>query len=184
MYPTAHSWAVTPFLLAGALAMGCGETNHPRGRVAADQAPTAAAPAAVAPSPGPETSPGPIEAKLPGPAPTERRFAVRVTPAAQWRAGNVGQVDVSLTAMEPWHVNLDYPTSLELAGPATVRAERDVYEKRHAARLTEQGFQYEVALTPTEAGEQSFHGTLKFAVCEEDACVPVKTDIDFVIAVQ
>jgi hypothetical protein len=89
-----------------------------------------------------------------------------------------------MKAIAPWHVNLDYPTSLEVGAPPQVELTQAVFEKRHAIHLDEDGFEYQVGLTATAAGEKDFRGILMFAICEEDACVPVKQDIRFVIAVQ
>ncbi len=130
----------------------------------------------------PETPP--IVARIAAPAPTESHFTVDIQSPKILGIGRDALVSVSLKARAPWHVNLDYPTSLELGAPPQVQLAREVFEKRHASRLDEDGFEYRVGVTATTAGEKDFRGVLTFAVCEEEACVPVKHDIRFVIAVQ
>ena len=125
-----------------------------------------------------------IVARIAAPAPTESRFTIDIQSPEVLGIGREALVSVSLKALAPWHVNLDYPTSFELGAPPQVQIGREVFEKRHASRLDEDGFEYQVGVTATTAGEKDFRGVLTFAVCEEEACVPVKQDIRFVIAVQ
>jgi len=170
------------FAACGVWGLGCGlqacggtsTSNHHRGA-------EASAPAAQPPS---AEQPPRIVARIPSPAPTESRFAIDIQRPETLETGRDALVSVSLKAIAPWHVNLDYPTSLELAAPPQVRLAREVFEKRHAAHLDEDGFKYEVGLSASAAGEKDFRGVLVFAVCEEEACIPVKQDIRFVIAVQ
>ena len=125
-----------------------------------------------------------IIARLPGAPPTESRFSIEIQSPKTLQSGRDALVSVSMKAIAPWHVNLDYPTSLEVGAPPQVELTQAVFEKRHAIHLDEDGFEYQVGLTATAAGEKDFRGILMFAICEEDACVPVKQDIRFVIAVQ
>lgn len=136
----------------------------------------------VAPSQGTAETPR-IVARIAAPAPTESRFTIDIQSPKTLGIGRDALVSVSLKALAPWHVNLDYPTSLELGAPPQVQLAREVFEKRHASRLDEAGFEYRVGVTATTAGDKDFRGVLTFAVCEEEACVPVKKDIRFVIAV-
>ncbi|MGB1698952.1 MAG: hypothetical protein ACPHRO_03285 [Nannocystaceae bacterium] len=161
---------------------GCGgasKSNH-RG---SSEAATPPADGADVPAPA-SAEPAPIVARIAAPAAKETRFSIEINSPKTLEMGRDAVVSVSLTALEPWHVNMDYPTSLELGAPPQVELAQEVFEKRHARRLDEDGFVYEVGLTASGAGEKDFRGRLSFAVCEEDACVPVKEDIRFIIAVQ
>lgn len=173
----AHTFSLRVSLLAPLL-LACGGDPGAPGRINTDMAPpTPAAEAVAAPA-------GPVVGVVPGAEPVEQRFTVEVERPATLDVGAAGVATVTLTTHEPWHVNLDYPTSLELTSPQSLEVAQRVFEKHHARRLDDQGFEYEVAFTPTSAGEQRVKGRLAFAVCEEDACVAVKHDINFVVAVQ
>ena len=128
--------------------------------------------------------PAPIVGKIPGNIPEEQRFSVEIDRPERLAVGAAGLATIKLTAHEPWHVNLDYPTSMELTLPGGFEAAQRSFEKHHARRLDEQGFEYELAFTATRPGDEQIQGRLFFAVCEEDACVPVKHDINFAVAVQ
>lgn len=119
-----------------------------------------------------------------GPAPgDDDRFAVAIeTPEAA--AGQEAKVTLKVVPKAPWHMNLDYPTSLALTAPADVKLVKAALEKHDATQLDEGVARFDVAFTPEHAGEQEFTGKFKFAVCEESACVPVTQDVTFKVAVK
>ncbi|MCR9160235.1 MAG: hypothetical protein ACE37F_27460 [Nannocystaceae bacterium] len=110
------------------------------------------------------------------------RYALKIeTPDAQ--SGKESKVTVRVVPKEPWHMNLDFPTSLKLDPPAGVTvANADL--KKADAKLDESACQFDVAFTPSAAGEQTFTGKFKFAVCQDEACSPVTEDIEFKVAVK
>ena len=57
-------------------------------------------------------------------------------------------------------------------------------KKADAVALDENRAQFDVKFTPTAAGEQSFTGTFKFAVCQDEACAPVTENVQFKVAVK
>lgn len=110
------------------------------------------------------------------------RYALKIdTPDAE--SGKESKVTVRVVPKEPWHMNLDFPTSLEVDAPegvAVVNADL----KKADAKLDESACQFDVAFTPSAAGEQTFTGKFKFAVCQDEACSPVTEDIEFKVAVK
>ena len=103
------------------------------------------------------------------------------TPEAQ--SGQESKVTVRVVPKKPWHMNLDFPTSLKVDGPEGVAlANADL--KKGDAQLEENACQFDVAFTPSAAGEQTFTGKFKFAVCQDEACSPVTEDIEFKVAVK
>ncbi len=110
------------------------------------------------------------------------RYELKIeTPEAQ--SGQESKVTVRVVPKKPWHMNLDFPTSLKVEGPDGVAlANADL--KKADAQLDENACQFDVAFTPSAAGEQTFTGKFKFAVCQDEACSPVTEDIEFKVAVK
>jgi hypothetical protein len=110
------------------------------------------------------------------------RYELKIdTPAAE--SGKESKVTVRVVPKEPWHMNLDFPTSLKVDAPdgvAVVNADL----KKADAKLDESACQFDVAFTPSAAGDQTFTGKFKFAVCQDEACSPVTEDIEFKVAVK
>lgn len=118
-----------------------------------------------------------------GAAPSgDDRYALKIdTPEAE--SGKESKVTVRVVPKEPWHMNLDFPTSLKVEAPQGVSvANADL--KKADAQLDEKACQFDVAFTPSAAGEQTFTGKFKFAVCQDEACSPVTEDIEFKVAVK
>ena len=110
------------------------------------------------------------------------RYELKIdTPEAE--SGKESKVTVRVVPKEPWHMNLDFPTSLKVDAPegvAVVNADL----KKADAKLDESACQFDVAFTPSAAGSQTFTGKFKFAVCQDEACSPVTEDIEFKVAVK
>jgi hypothetical protein len=119
-----------------------------------------------------------------GPAPGDDRYTLRVEPAAEVKAGQEGTVKVTVVPKEPWHMNLDYPTSLALAAPEGVTLAKAEYAKADATKLDEKSAEFGLKFTARDPGDKAFTGKFKFAVCQDEACVPVTEDLSFRVAVK
>jgi hypothetical protein len=117
----------------------------------------------------------------PPPGGDDRYSLVYETPEA--KAGQEGKVTVRVVPKAPWHMNLDFPTSLKLQAPAGVTlANGDL--KKADAKLDENACAFDVKFTAPAAGEQVFSGKFKFAVCQDEACSPVTEEVEFKVAVK
>ena len=118
-----------------------------------------------------------------GAAPSgDDRYALEIK-APDAESGKESKVTVRVVPKSPWHMNLDFPTSLKVDAPEGVAvAKADM--KKGDAQLDENACQFDVAFTPSAAGEQTFTGKFKFAVCQDEACSPVTEDIEFKVAVK
>ncbi len=120
-----------------------------------------------------------VEGTAPG---ADDRYELKIeTPEAQ--SGQESTVTVRVVPKKPWHMNLEFPTSLTVDGPEGV-ALANANLKKGDAQLDENACQFDVAFTPSAAGEQTFTGKFKFAVCQDEACSPVTEDIEFKVAVK
>lgn len=121
-----------------------------------------------------------IDGKAPG---GDDRYALQIE-APEAKAGQPAQVTVKVVPKSPWHMNLDFPTSLKVSAPDGVTIDKADLKKGDAAKLDESTCQFDVKFTPAAAGESKFTGKFKFAVCQDDACSPVTEDVEFKVAVK
>ncbi len=112
------------------------------------------------------------------------RFTLTVDVPTEAKQGEEGKVTVRVEPAGPWHMNLDYPTSLKMEPTAGVELAKAEQKKVDALKLDEDSCEYEIAFTPAAEGDKAFKGQFKFAVCQDDACSPVTKDIAFQVAVK
>jgi len=118
--------------------------------------------------------------------PEEGTLAI-VAPA-EGAAGTELVATVNVTPAGPYHINLEFPTKLELTGPAGVviakpkqtagghdkaRGDADAFED---GKLT-----FTVRMTP-QPGAHTVTGSFKFAVCDKDTCLAKKEQISIAVA--
>ena len=171
-------------ILAALLTAACGAENKP----------AASSPTGATASPAKSGEPGKAaEAGKPdggtkvktvagSPPGGDDRYALQFdTPEA--KAGQEGTVTVRVVPKAPWHMNLDFPTSLKLQAPEGVTlANGDL--KKADAKLDESTCTFDVKFTAPTAGEHAFSGKFKFAVCQDEACSPVTEEVEFKVAVK
>jgi hypothetical protein len=112
----------------------------------------------------------------------EGRYTLTVVPPKNLKVGEPGTVKIAVAPRDPWHVNLDYPTSLRLDAPAEIVLAKADLRKGDATRLDAGACEFAVELTAQKPGGRSVAGRLKFAVCQDEACVPVSEDLEFEVA--
>jgi|GEM_PF-3204722 len=111
------------------------------------------------------------------------RYALQIEPPAEAKAGEEGTAIIKVVPKEPWHMNLDYPTSLKLEAPEAL-AVTNADLKKGDAKLDESTCEFAVSFKPTAAGDHSVSGKFKFAVCKDEACSPVTEEVEFKVAVK
>lgn len=166
------------------LAAGCGGENK---QPAASAAPanadakteSAAKPAEPAEAGGGGDKVKVVEGAAPG---VDDRYALQIEPPADAAAGKESEVVVRVVPKAPWHINLDFPTSLKLTPPAGVTLANADLKKADARKLDDEHCEFTVKVTPSAAGEHAVTGQLKFAVCQDEACSPVTEDVELKIA--
>ncbi len=118
-------------------------------------------------------------AVLPG---GDDRFSVEVVAPEGVKVGSAASVTVKVTPNAPWHMNLDYPTSLKVDAPAGITLSKAEFKKGDAAKLDETGCEYKVDVTPSSEGAASVPATFKFAICQDDACLPIEENVEIKLA--
>ncbi len=116
--------------------------------------------------------------------PADDRFTVNIEPPSDVGVGNDGKVKITVVPKAPWHMNLDYPTALDINAPSGIKLTKSNLKKGDADKLDENSAEFGVAFTAEAAGDKEFTGEFRFAVCQDDACAPVKHDVNFKVAVK
>lgn len=166
--------SVLALVLTGCDAENQSAANAPDARVAKQVEP--AAPKGAEP----QTKVKVVDGKAPA---LDDRYAVYIdTPQAV--TGQEGKVTVRIVPKEPWHMNLDFPTSLEVEPPAGITLAKAELNKADATKLDASSCQFDLAFTPTQSGDQAFTGKVDFAVCKDEACSRVTEDVAFKVAVK
>lgn len=105
------------------------------------------------------------------------------------KAGAEVTAKIVVTPTTAYKVNTEFPTKLEIQTPAGVtvaKAEQKAggpdKAKGDAEAFGERELAFTVKLTPAQAGNFTVNGTLKFAVCDKDTCLPKKEAVTIAFA--
>ncbi len=104
--------------------------------------------------------------------------------AGEGKVGEPGKVSMHVVPKSSWHLNLEYPTSLQIVAPEGVSLAQPKLGKDDAVSFGEEGCEFAISYTADAAGEKTFTGTFKFAVCQDEACAPRTEEIEFKVAVK
>ncbi len=121
---------------------------------------------------------------IPGQDPADDRFALSIEPPAEAAAGAESVVKIKVLPKEPWHMNHDYPITLKIDPPGGVALAKTEQKKGDAVKFEDSGCEFDVSFTPSEAGEKTFSGQFRFAICQDEACAPVTESVEFRVAVK
>jgi hypothetical protein len=113
----------------------------------------------------------------------EDRYRVTVDAPARTATGREVLAKVIVEPRAPWHMNLEFPVSLELRTPDGVVVVGAQQRKDDVERLDEQGLVFAVPFTANSQGAKQFEGELKFAVCGDEACSPISVPVSFMVEV-
>lgn len=118
-----------------------------------------------------------------GADPGQERFKLAIR-APEARVGVPDFVQIEVIPQAPWHMNLDFPTSLQMDPPEGVILAKAAQKKSDALQLNDDGAAFKVEFTAQNPGEKRFTGEFKFAVCQDEACAPVTEQVEFKVAVK
>jgi len=127
---------------------------------------------ATPPSPDPAPTAQNVPAGPAGPSVTRDQFELVATTDGPLTSGQLGQVKITLRGRNGWHVNQDYPVSVELTAPATVALAKARLERADATAFDEAHFEFSAPVTPSAAGPAQVRATVSFAVCTDANCAP------------
>jgi hypothetical protein len=162
----------------------CDNTNKPTATAPPPTSdPVAAEDKAAEAAPDPTGKDAKVKVVDAAPPGEDERYRLEFdTPEAT--AGSEAKVTVRVVPKDPWHMNLDYPTSLEIAAPTGVALAKASLKKGDAKKLDESACEFDVAFTASDPGDATLTGQFKFAVCQDDACAPVTESVEVKVAVK
>lgn len=106
----------------------------------------------------------------------DKRFAVKVS-GQSLQVGQAQKVQIKLTADAPWHMNMEYPTSMKLSQASGLQLNKTKFKKGDATILSEHKIVFEVPVVAASAGRFETDATIKFAICKADSCSPASTKV-------
>lgn len=104
------------------------------------------------------------------------RFAVEVI-GQNIEINKTQKVKIKLTADDPWHMNMEYPTSMKLKGTSGLEMSKTKFRKGDASVLSEHKIVFEVPVRASAPGSFQTDATIKFAICKADSCSPASTKV-------
>ncbi|HLT36212.1 MAG TPA: hypothetical protein VK034_08000 [Enhygromyxa sp.] len=122
-------------------------------------------------------------ATAPGTGDSQKEYTLQIDPG-EATVGEESKVSIRVVPQGEWHMNLEFPTKLVIEPPTGTTVAKPKLEKADAVKLDEQGCEFAIAFTPSEAGAKTFTGEFKFAVCQDEACVPKTEKLQFEVAVK
>ena len=106
-----------------------------------------------------------------GPRAEDESFVLEARPQADgYAADALGAFAIVIEGQGGWHLNHDFPVSVELTGDG-VQFPKPVLGKEDAAEFVDERARFDVPFTPT-AGEREVRATVSFAMCNPTSCVP------------
>jgi len=98
-------------------------------------------------------------------------YTLQVTAPEGSKVGEALRAKIRVTPAGEFKMNLEYPTKLQVQGPAGVAVpERQVLKAKQATRNTEAELLLEPSFKVNAAGSHAFTGALRFSVCTEQLC--------------
>lgn len=172
--------------MASAGAAACGDENETSGTV------TPEPPETLEPAAGdPAAAPGAVQGaeaqgadEEPGPVVSDPTFELRADAEGSYPSGELGQFAITLTPLGGYHVNEEFPLSVELEAPVEVGLSKSQLEKDDTAEFGEDRARFDVPFTPTGAGAHRVNATVSFAVCTPETCIPDERTLALVVPVE
>ncbi len=117
------------------------------------------------------TEPVPLAVLAPAPVFEDGTFRLATTVRA-FAAGVESSFAVTLIAKPPYHVNQEFPMTIDVSGPAEVELTTPHLERASAKEFGESSARFEVPARPRSAGVHELLAKVSFAVCTPETCVP------------
>ncbi len=137
-----------------------------------DDAPDAAPPPVV-PESTAEAAPG-ASAPPSGPRAEGTEFVLTASSAGAVTAGQPAQLAIELVGRNDWHVNAEYPFSVQMSTDAPVSVPEARLGRGDAAEFGEEKVRLLVPITASAAGTHEVRAFVRFAMCTEGACLPME----------
>lgn len=111
-------------------------------------------------------------------------FELRASASGPYATGQEGRFEIALTPRGGYHVNADYPLTIELEAPGAVTLPDAELVAGDAAEFGEPRARFQVPFTATDAGQHRVTARVDFAVCTPEACMPDCRTLALVLPVE
>ncbi|MCG8553860.1 MAG: hypothetical protein MJD61_01010 [Proteobacteria bacterium] len=113
-----------------------------------------------------------LQAGPPSPRVQESHFRLQASPVGSYRDGELGQALITLEPRGEFHINQDFPCTVELTASANLMLPKARLAKVDATHFGERRARFDVPLTPRGPGTHEVEARVAFAVCTEETCIP------------
>lgn len=138
--------------------------------------------------PAEETAIAPPETTAPaapaGPRAEAEGFVLESVAPTGAQVGSAAALQIKLQTRGGWHVNMEFPPSIELQAPATLGLAKTSLARADAAEYDETHFRFDAPITPTGAGASEVRASVNFAICTDENCLPQSVELAFPVRVQ
>ncbi len=110
-------------------------------------------------------------------------FELTAHPADSYSVGKKANFSITLKPQGEYYINQQYPTSVTTSVPKSIALEKPKLLKADAMLFSKQQAKFEVAFTPSEAGEHEVNALVGFAVCTKKTCTPLQKNLSVLLKV-
>lgn len=124
-----------------------------------------------------------------GPVVEDPTFELRAEAVGPYRVGEAGRFRVRLTPRGTYHVNQQFPMTIDVSGPDGVQLPSRHLEAGggrglvDAEAFDEERAHFAVPVTPSSEGDHRVTARVNFAVCTPEACMPDERTLALVLPV-
>jgi hypothetical protein len=113
------------------------------------------------------------------------QYLVELKPAASYKAGQEGSLEIAISAKGEYKINEKYPLKFKASEPTdgSVKFAKTVLKREDGTFETKKG-SLKVAFTPAKSGKTTVTGVLSFSVCSEQNCMMDKVELETAVDVQ
>jgi hypothetical protein len=113
------------------------------------------------------------------------QYLVELKPAASYKAGQEGTLEIAIAAKGDFKINEKYPLKFKASEPTdgSVKFSKAVLKREDGTFETKKG-SLKVAFTPSKSGKTNVTGVLSFSVCNEQQCLMDKVELETSVDVQ
>ena len=113
------------------------------------------------------------------------QYLVELKPAASYKAGQEGSLEIAISAKGDYKINEKYPLKFKASEPTdgSVKFAKTVLKREDGTFETKKG-SLKVAFTPAKSGKTTVTGVLSFSVCSEQNCMMDKVELETAVDVQ
>jgi len=112
------------------------------------------------------------------------QYKLEVKAPASVKKGERSAAQLHVEGANGFHINTEFPAKLTVSAPSGVTVEKPSQTKEDAVKLKQEGADFTIAFTSSDAGKKDFTGELRFAVCSDNICTTSSETIAFSVDVK